>query len=305
VAIAKPALKYGSDRFDISYELPFNAQNGSLRFQYTNSESDVIEPPFDDIDRDGKSPDITSNYEAYELTLRQPIIRSINNQTYQEFSLDFSAYLLESQALLFKEFPLTLSADDRGRTNVFALRFAQQYTLQNPQEVFALRSQFSFGTGFFGTTVKESVTGVGDIPDSTFFSWRLQGQYVNLLAKDTLFIWQQALQLADQPLLASEQFSLGGISTVRGYRQDQILTDNAFFTSAEIQFPLLRVREVEGILHLIPFWDYGIGWNVDGADPDNNNNLVSFGLGLQWRSKSTLAGIFLKRPSKTKANVLI
>jgi hemolysin activation/secretion protein len=65
----------GSDRFDISYELPFNAQNGSLRFQYTNSESDVIEPPFDDIDRDGKSPDITSNYEAYELTLRQPIIR--------------------------------------------------------------------------------------------------------------------------------------------------------------------------------------------------------------------------------------
>lgn len=125
-----------------------------------------------------------------------------------------------------------------------------------------MRSQFSFGTGFFGTTVKESVPGVGDIPDSTFFSWRLQGQYVNLLAKDTLFIWQQALQLADQPLLASEQFSLGGISTVRGYRQDQILTDNAFFTSAEIQFPLLRVPEVEGILHLIPFLDYGIGWNI-------------------------------------------
>ena len=61
-----------------------------------------------------------------------------------------------------------------------------------------------------------------------------------------------------------EQIGLGGQSTVRGYRQDDVLTDNGFYASAEVQIPLRFVipdaRGRQG-LYLVPFLDVGTGWN--------------------------------------------
>ncbi len=44
-------------------------------------------------------------------------------------------------------------------------------------------------------------------------------------------------QLADQPLLSSEQFSAGGLDTVRGYLEGEVPGDDAFFTSLEFRSP--------------------------------------------------------------------
>jgi hemolysin activation/secretion protein len=41
-----------------------------------------------------------------------------------------------------------------------------------------------------------------------------------------------------------EQFSLGGIDTVRGYRQNQIVADNGVFGSVELSVPLTSNPEV-------------------------------------------------------------
>lgn len=53
-----------------------------------------------------------------------------------------------------------------------------------------------------------------------------------------LFARAQA-QLADQPLLNTEQFSAGGIGTVRGYLESAALGDNAVFGSLEVRSPSL------------------------------------------------------------------
>ena len=57
-----------------------------------------------------------------------------------------------------------------------------------------------------------------------YFSWRGQAQLVRLLAPDTLFLIRADVQLADRALVPLEQIGVGGQETVRGYRQDLLLS---------------------------------------------------------------------------------
>ncbi len=274
----------GSDRPQISYELPFNADNGTIRLEYVHNDSAIIEAPFDDINEDGISPDITSSYDAYDFTIRQPLIRSIDEQTLTELGVSFNISWRNTQSFLFDEpFPFSLSADVLGNTRVFALRFSQDFSRQNAQEIWAFNSQLSLGLGVFGSTISPELGDI-DIPDSQFVAWRGQGQYVKVLAPNTLWLVRSNLQIADRSLLPIEQLSTGGLGSVRGYRQDQFLTDNGFFASTELRWPLAKmsVLEKEGVLQMIPFIDYGIGWNTSLPSPDPNS-IVSVGLGIQWQ----------------------
>ena len=274
----------GSNSINFNYEIPFNSRNGTLRFDYNYSKNQVIEPPFDDIDGDGNSPDITSNYNAYDFTIKQPIIRSIDEQTFREFSLSLTASWRNTQSFLFgKPFPLALSADVLGNTRVFALRLSQDFIEQNSQEILALHSQFSFGFDAFGSTINEVISGLEPVPDSRFFSWQFQGQYVRLIAPNTSLVVRSNLQLADRPLLPIEQFATGGLGSVLGYRQNQLLTDNGLFLATEIRLPILQLvnqkNQNEVLLQMVPFLNYGMGWNTDTISP-YPNNLASVGLGL-------------------------
>ena len=135
----------------------------------------------------------------------------------------------------------SLGADDEGHTRISALRFFQEWTARNSREVIALRSQFNLGIGAFNATIN-SIR-----PDSRFFAWQGQAQWARLLAPDTLLLLRANTQLASSSLLPLEQFGLGGLDSIRGYRQDLLLTDNGTFASAEVQIPILRLRETNSI----------------------------------------------------------
>lgn len=256
----------GSNALDASYALPINPRNGTLSFSYGTTSSNVIEPPFDRID-------INSDSRYYELTLRQPISQTPT----EEFTLGLSATRRESEtSLLDIPFPLALGADEEGRTRISALRFFQEWTRRNSREVIAARSQFSVGIGAFDATINETA------PDSRFYAWQGQAQWVRLLARDTLLLLRTDVQLADRALVSLEQFSLGGIESIRGYRQDLLLTDNGAFASAEVRLPILRIPRLNGVLQVAPFFDVGTAWNSGRSDPDPNT-LASVGLGLRWQ----------------------
>ncbi len=270
----------GKDEIDVAYEIPWNARNGTIGFSYNYNDSKIIEPPFDDLD-------IESNSNIFELTLRQPVIQTIEEQNYHDFSLGLTTSLRDSESSVSDiPFPLSPGANEKGETRIFALRFFQEYTQRNPRSVFALRSQINWGLDALDSTVNQQIEGVERIPDSRFFAWRFQGQYVRLLGRDSLFLFRTNGQIADQRLLSSEQFSLGGLRSVRGYRQDQLLTDNGIFFSAEVQLPIFRVFKDTGVVQLIPFIDYGTTWNSSGIDNPVDQALSSVGLGLQWRQGS-------------------
>ncbi len=266
----------GSNALDASYVFPLNPRNGTLSVNYGTTSSDVIERPFNVLD-------IESASRYYELSLRQPIVQTPS----KEFALGLTASRRETKASfepLGDErvgFP-SPGADERGSTRISALNLFQDWTQRNSREVIAARSTFSLGIGAFSATIND------DPPDSRFFAWRGQAQWVRLLAPDTLLLIRGDVQLSDRALVPIEQFSLGGLESVRGYRQDLLLTDNGAFASAEVRLPVLRVSQLDGVLQLAPFVDVGTTWNSSNrADPDRNT-LASVGLGLRWQQGDRL-----------------
>ncbi|MBV6625889.1 MAG: ShlB/FhaC/HecB family hemolysin secretion/activation protein [Rivularia sp. (in: Bacteria)] len=261
----------GSNTFSASYSLPINPRNGTLSFNYSTSDSDIIEDTFNELD-------IESGSSNYDLTFRQPLMQTPT----QEFALGFTASRRDSQVssevLSDNGIPLnelSPGADEDGDTRISALRFFQEWISRNSREVIAARSQFSLGVGALNATVNS------DAPDSRFFAWQGEAQWTRLLARDTLLLIRGNLQLSSDRLLAGEQYSLGGIENVRGYRQNLLLRDNGAFASAEVQLPIFRLSK-NGIVKLAPFVDIGTTW--DNSDEENDDNtLASVGLGLRWR----------------------
>jgi hemolysin activation/secretion protein len=264
----------GSDRFEGSYTLPINTNNGSLSFNYRISDNKIIESPFEQFD-------IKVDARDFDFTWRQPLIRQADAESSQEFALSLTASRRESDTSIGGvNSPLTLEANEQGETRISALRLSQEWLERSLQQVFAVNSQFNFGIDAFNATVNN------DEADSRFFSWRGQVLYLRRLGAatssvGTTVLLRSDLQLATDPLLTLEQFSLGGGTTVRGYRQDTLLTDNGWLISAETRLPLLTISQVQGTLQFIPFIDFGIGWNTDNQETEFNT-LIGTGMGFLW-----------------------
>jgi hemolysin activation/secretion protein len=258
----------GSNAFDGSYTIPFNARNGTFKIAGGFNDTTVIEPPFEDLD-------ITGDSSYFELTVRQPLIEAPT----QELALGLIGSLERSQTgLLGKDFPLSLGANNDGETKLSVLRFFQDWTKRNPKDVFAMRSQFNFGINAFDATVNND-----SLPDGVFFSWRSQAQYVRLLAPDTLLVVRGDIQLSPDALVPLEQIAIGGLGSVMGYRQDLLLTDNGVFLSVEARIPVFHADSIDGLLQIVPFVDFGSGWNSDNLPNPEPGTLVSVGVGLQWQ----------------------
>ena len=129
----------GSGAIDLALLLPINSYNGTFSITYSDTGNQVIESPFDTLE-------IESESSSYEFNLRQPIVQHIDRdtRTYDEAALGISAFWRESESFLGNEpAPLSPGAEVDGDINIFALRFTQEWTRQNADSVFALRSEFS------------------------------------------------------------------------------------------------------------------------------------------------------------------
>lgn len=96
-------------------------------------------------------------------------------------------------------------------------------------------------------------------------------------------------QLTRDSLLPAEKYAVGGVKSVRGYRENLLVRDNGFTASTQFRYGLYR-----NALHLVPFFDYGRSWNSDqGTLGGGGENIYSAGIGLQWQtSKGFYSDIF-------------
>ena len=126
-------------------------------------------------------------------------------------------------------------------------------------------------------------------PDSQFFTWLGQFQWVRRLETlDSQILFRTDLQWAEEDLLPLEKFSVGGASTVRGYRENALTRDNGLVVSLEWRIPVGKLRipklskETEdGTIQIAPFFDYGRAWNADSDTPDPRD-ISSVGIGVRW-----------------------
>ena len=258
----------GLNLYDINYTFPVNAKNGEIGFRFSNTDSRIIEDAFEDID-------IRSEAQTYSLNFRQPLILTPNS----EFALGLALDLRRSQSFIFDDFPFSFSegAED-GESNVTVIRFSQDWVQSNIKTVLAARSQFSFGIDVFDATTNNSGT------DGKFFSWLGQFQWVQQVTPRSILVSRINAQLTPDSLLSLEKFSAGGVNTVRGYRQNELVTDNAVIGSVEFFIPLTSNSNE---LRIAPFFDIAAVWNNRGLNPDPNI-IAGAGVGLLWQPRPNL-----------------
>jgi len=226
----------------------------------------VVEAPFAPLD-------IQSRSEIITLSLRQPLYRTLR----QELALALSGERLQSQTFLLGE-PFSFSpGTQHGVAIDTAVRLAAEWFDRTQDQVLAVRSRFSVGVDALGATINS-----GGLPDGRFFAWLGQFQAARRLpASDIDLLVRLDLQLTSAPLLPLEQVGIGGRFSVRGYRENYLVRDNALLASLESRIPLLRNRRWADYIQVVPFVDVGHGWNHRLPTP-GPTTLAGIGLGVRW-----------------------
>jgi hemolysin activation/secretion protein len=260
---AEYGITEGLDIYNINYSIPFNALDGTIGVRYSNSGSSIIESEF-------RSLNIRSEAETLSFNLRQPIVHTPD----REFALGLAFDLRRSQTFILDNIPFSFTeGPEDGESKVTVIRFSQDWLQRNANTVLAARSQFSFGIDAMDATVNDSAT------DGRFFSWIGQFQWVQRLSPRVLMLAKINTQLTPDSLLSLEKISIGGVETVRGYDQNQLVADSGVVGGVEVRIPLTSNVET---LQLLPFFDIGTAWNNRGSNHDPPI-LASLGLGLQWQ----------------------
>lgn len=225
------------------------------------------------VDDTVKHLDIKNDFLDVDVGINQPLLRTLN----RVFNLELQyAFRQSKTSVLGMPMPLSLGVEEDGTATVSVLRFIQNYLDHNNTHVLSMRSSFNFGFDAFDSTLNPS-----PIPDSRYFSWQGQLHYLHRLdERGTEVFFRTDMQFSSQPLLLSERFALGGVYTVRGYREYEVVRDEGYAMSLELRYPLWIQGTKNGHqLRVIPFFDFGQAWNK-GQSPDT---LYSAGIGLNWQ----------------------
>lgn len=262
----------GSNQFGGGYTLPLNTSGGSLGFNFRWGQNEIVQSSLANIDLDIES-------RNYDLTWRQPLFQKATPNVSQELAVNITAGRRTSDSTIMNEpQPLSPGANEEGEIRTSVVSLGQEWLQRNRREVIAANSQFNLGVDVLDATI------LPEEPDSEFFSWRGQFSYLRSLSKTpqefgSVLLLRSELQLASDPLISTEQFSLGGATTVRGYRQDALLTDSGFLATAEFRLPIARFEPINATLQIAPFIDFGTGWNNDNQKTEVST-LIGTGFGL-------------------------
>lgn len=254
------ALDYGG-----GYTFPISYLDTSVNAYYRRSDSSVIEESFRGLD-------IRSESETYGLKFRRPFRQTLTG----EFALSLAGELRQSQSrLLGRNFSFSPGEHD-GAARVSVLRFGQEYVRRDNRSLLAVTSTFNYGLSLLDATTNRYE------PDSRFFSWLGQVMWLSQIGRTPYQVMLRTnAQVAANGLLPLEKFGLGGMSSVRGYRSNVLVRDNGINGALELRVPVLNDEKKWGVVQLVPFADFGRGWNT-GAPTPRPDAIISIGGGIKW-----------------------
>ena len=272
--------------------IPITRKDTTLSAYFNKNKSTFI----DEIARDL---DIRHETYNYGLEMRHPAYRTLN----QELGLAIKLAHNSAQATL-SGIELALGSG-QPKDRITKLSLIQDWVYQSQKEVFALYSSVNFGIDFLDATMNA----INNNPDASFVTWLLQGQYLRRLqAWDSQILLKGTLRLSDDAVLPAEKFTLGGVSSVRGYRENTFTRDYGVLANIEYRIPLFELRlpplskkRGDGQVQLTVFYDYGWAENFDDANGiENPNFLHSAGTGVLWQiNQSSFTELYWGHPLKS------
>lgn len=255
----------GTNSGSISYNTPISTKGTRLGFSYSANSVKMVTGPLRELDTHGNS-------SAYGLSLTHPL--SVTKERKVEAGLEWSKQASQTDILGIRwaddnieRYGLSLAVTDYGQRYVQYQRHTYSIgTWQSMEDAAKHFEKYQF------SGIRQQAYDGGQI-----LTVRLNGQL-----SGTSY------------LPASEQFYLGGVYSVRGYRENLIGADNGFSLSIEYAMPLNRNQEC------IVFLD---GGGLSGDNTFDDHDLTSAGCGYRINfNKDLSASLMLGLPLRRNVN---
>ncbi len=264
------SLTDGLWRIGSFYSFLINESDGRITLGYNVANVKNIESVI-------KPLGIEADYEAISLKFSQPIVFTPT----EKLTVGLAIEQIQSETFVLGNisFPFVEGLPD-GNTNITNLQFFQEYIREGLTTYLLVSSRFNVGIDVFDVTRSEA--GI----DGIAWFWEGEAQHFKFLSKNTILFNRVSIQLTPDQLLPLQQDTLGGISTVKGYRTNLTLGDNIVFGDTELRFIVVK-DEKFGSITIIPFFNWGTVWNNKRETP-GSNTFVSVGLGLRYIFRNSI-----------------
>jgi len=179
-----------------------------------------------------------------------------------------------------------------NRDRLRVMRLGGNFLLRGSNNITYISPEVSQGVLAFGASPQNNTLASRGAKPS-FNKFILGIQHKRNLPLDLQASFKVKSQFSHQRLTPQEEFSLGGINSVRGYPPDDYLADNAILTNTELLIPAFFIPEswrlpyagesLRGETTVVAFLDYGHGSRVQAlASEKKSKNLLGLGAGLRF-----------------------
>lgn len=264
-----------NDRFSLRWAVPVMDTRTLIQARYDHGRSSVLEEPLDVLD-------VKSVLDSREIGIAHTLVKTIR----REFSFGMTfAHRENSTELLGEPFSF-VPGEPTATSKIRAWRADQDFVQRWEKQALALRSTFTWGR----TNTIETQGNSDIIPPKYYFFWLGQSQFTRrVMDNGSAVLLRANVQWSRDRLVPLERFAIGGATTVRGYRENQLVRDQGFNATIEFRYPLLDRSATRHRLLLVPFVDYGEAWNK-GEDRDA---LAAIGLGFNYQFRGFSAELYV------------
>ena len=268
------------DRYALSWTLPLNARGTQLSLQLDDGTSSVIENPLQQLD-------IRSKLSNAELGLGHAVLDSLHSRLAYGLA---RSHRNNRTWLLGEPFSFT-AAIPQGVLTESTWKLWQDFSWRTDTRVLAARiTRYQVHNNLLPPI---SGYGGGAQPEGHYGYWLTQLSLGQRLGESGVQLQARAtLQNAPSRMTALDRFGMGGASTVRGYRENQLLRDRGAVLNLEVDLPVGDKRESSALqFGVTPFFAWAKGSNVGEAP----SVLSSAGLALRAEGYGLSANLVLAR----------
>ncbi|MBL8481750.1 MAG: ShlB/FhaC/HecB family hemolysin secretion/activation protein, partial [Rhodocyclaceae bacterium] len=259
-----------SGRYSLGWRMPLTYRGTVLSLRYDHGRSSVVEEPLQALH-------IRSVLDSRDIGISQTLLETLAHRL--TLGLD-RVWRKNSTTLLGLPFSFTGGEPD-GTLRVRAWRYWAEYSHRTETRALALRYTL--------TDARNNIQdagglpgGAADLPDKAYHIGLGQLQFAQRVSDAGAQVILRATRQSTSAMLPSlDRMALGGIYTVRGYRENQLIRDTGSIVNLEFDYPLPQNATPGWRVNVVPFYDWGRGKNQH--EPATTLSSAGLAARARWR----------------------
>jgi len=264
-------------RGEVAWRVPVGPWHTDFSALWSRGRTSVIEEP-------ARVLDIVSDLTTMEAGIGQKVYENLRHRA----ALGFTAARRENVSTLGGDRFSFLLGEPDGVTKIRSQRFWQEYSYREESGAVVLRSTFARNHNNF-----EDISGLPGVVETfakTNRTWIGQAYASHQFGVHDAQAWIRATwQHTTDHLVPLDALALGGVNSVRGFRENQLLRDQGGFVNVDADASVWNDAERQQSLRLGGYVDEGVGWNQGGE----HLRIGSIGAALRARWRRLRADLYV------------